>query len=1690
MAALSSQAKEVSLDEPQQQQPEVSLTDRPTVPLPENTVADRAAKFNTAWPDGPNKPSHDDLKASIKGGAERDLRVQLANETQMAHNQMKIGMVNDLVRHKTKAGETDFTDAEKSLIQTDTPAPNPDDVMEQEFGRRYVSNVFGKTDSPNHPFNVSQRMMPGVFSEDADFASDMKARNTSLLTLKQDNDATLSNEGMVRWSLQQAKGLVPFWQGSDVTGATNEDWTNVFTPGSGLETRLQEIWALPTHGQFMDAMRQLIEPLDPVERSQVLEQAMTMSASGTTISNLGAIADTALVAEGAVKVGMVASRIIGAGGRTVTKATVAETEKAIQAHREALTSVVREPVGPSDPIANLERAGDVKGAAEIGVIQQETKAFPLGGIQDKLELAREMPGWFNFMPRLEDMGQLSRAYRQRLYDAMAARTQQIGNMLGELKGTSLDRMGETALGKAFELAEADLRDNFTGANDAIMDVRRIRDGEVGVSRVEAVIGKTPSVRSVQGPGLEEIPVGGFLEKPAGSDKWLMNTPDNEFFQVGSGRVQQEIVIGKPEATLFADPDEARAYGEWYGLADDQYKIKPQGNGYYISITKAVDETKGQVKDLLVVDSANANPESTANALFGKWRTAADLLPALQRGNRMLSLMAPNRFKEQVQEIAEKLTDLSRRDRDELGRIAAIGRDMQNLDNPSLRGYFFKSVGELETAFLRNLQKPPSAAQIDAYFTYVDLSRMEYFMRNLAFRRDLERQGVEQVKFYYHNGEQVMETPHLWARKVDDLPWASSEDFHVWDADTKGPANVFTQRRDMDHLKDYVKQGRKVYQIANPANLPLSDVTGKKIPIHFVVTDKFEYKPLDAQLIRDNPGGHSIYPGQAFVKQPTVEPGLKGILHYLGDKSIYNFSTMRQAVKAAGLLDEARLAIKNGTENLLPDILARGLPGTVGQIKALFKDGGHLSLEHPIVATRTNERAIDGMYQGRTLRDLDTYNPKGERFRDELNSSYNLMRNVDNEFLQDKDAILPTIKKGDREGDPIFHYAPAKQLDPWQALQRGIGGAIRQRWLNDYKTGAVDQWIESFKSLFEAGKLAQVRANPLPYFFNAKLTKSAATYGEVQKAEASRAAIMNFLGVQTELGEKIDWMRWKMVDGLYDALSRVSPKYGEKFANSDFITNFLTPGKIDPARYMRNMAFHVTIGLFNPIRYLLHAAYSTHVLAIAGPTRGYQGMVASGLLQYMTMHGWTEDADLIAHVAKMARGMGGWSEDEFKEMYGALKDSGWGIVGNESAWKQDVFDPKLFKSNAGKFLDAGTWFFRKGEQFSRLSAFGAAYKEWKAANPVAQLTQRELGSILTRADDLSLNMTKASLSGWQRGWLGVMTQFKTYNMRFMEQVLPGVFGKSNRITQAEALRAVGVYSLLYGIPATAGGVLGFLPVYEMLQKAAFDNGINLHESWKQPFNDGILSSSVNFASELMGGDRAYNFPQRYGAYADQDMYDYVLGNKGLLDVLMGPSGEMIGQAAHAIWPGFYGLSKFLQGKPEEYPVRITDVLDAFRRVGAVSQWFKFGMATVYGAYYDQNYKLVSNNLDTFDGLTMLLTGLTPREISDNTLMQGAQRDVEAYQKKWGDDYQRNFRLAMQAYKSGNEQEGNAYLQRAQTAKVLGNFSPKDLLKLQRQAVRQNELTEIQQTRYNFWRYSPESQRQDRLNMIEDMNQNGR
>lgn len=1129
-------------------------------------------------------------------------------------------------------------------------------------------------------------------------------------------------------------------------------------------------------------------------------------------------------------------------------------------------------------------------------------------------------------------------------------------------------------------------------------------------------------------------------------------------ELNPNKANLDTVIGR-FGDLNARPFDSRAAAELY--LKEIYKLSPgeatvaqQGNSYFIQVQKFIDETTEGVRKANITPQ-NRTPVSMVNMLLNRVRTSEDLLADFQRNNRHVATHAPqilNKFlREQIESTSSSLT---KRQRGEVEDILRHNRDELNPSlGPNKRGNFYPTDAEFQQAFLDKFHHLPTEAQIAHYFNYVRVSDFDYTIRNLALYRDKGRLGLEQFSFSYKDAKGVVQNlPFFEGKDLEKFPWGGQNAgilIHDTDDTTRflykhGQDGTLdqTSRETVDKL--IKERGFKVIQVFNPTERPFSavDFPNGRIgeQIHFVVTNSSQRKALAFQQLEYRPGGHSIYLDDWYVKQPQLQIGQAGRLHYYGDNAVMNFATQAEAVKYAERMDRARLMLKNG-EAGLEDYLARNLPYSVDAFKKMF-DKGHLNLEHPIVHSKSGASTFD------TVSGLK---PEYRDMVDATKSEYNLAGSIDMSYTAERNLTLDTVI----EKNGFFGIAPSRQLDPYEALNTGLGQAVRNLWMNDYKIQAVQQWIEEFGDVMKP-RFKELSNNPMYFLYNPQWNEAVVDRARLAAAKTAQRAIVNFVGARSEIASQIQFLQNKLADTVYKTLGQTS---------STFFADHLLPAIKNPDHYVRQVAFHSKLGLFNPIQLFVQMQSMANVFAIAGPTHSLPGFTGGFLLRRIAH---TEERPIIERFADMAANLG-WKRDDFLEMHDIFRKTGLYEVAGEAALRDDVFDPKLFRSTLGAWLDKGAFFFNEGERAVRLAAFATAYREFRAANPALKIGNREIGEIMSRSDTLSASMTRASAASWQNGILSIPTQFMTYNARIAEQFF------SKRLTPLEKARMAGVYAAMYGVPTAGAAAAGVWPFYDDIKEEALKRGINLSDNYMKGLMEGIPSMVFSMAT---GKD--YNFAQRWGPGGSPVFRDLIRGDKSFFETLGGPSASIIADIWGATQPAAKSLWYLVKGQSEDFPVRKEDWLAIINNSSTAALTTRIYTAIAYGKYISKNNVQVGD-MDNMDAVMSIL-GVTPRHLTDTYLISKAGKEDQQVRKAWEDAAIKEFSLGLSALNRGDYEGYSAFMSRFNTYMNSGDFTIEDQNRIWEKVSRyQADLED--KVREEFWKRAPASKQQGRFDQFQ-------
>lgn len=1074
-----------------------------------------------------------------------------------------------------------------------------------------------------------------------------------------------------------------------------------------------------------------------------------------------------------------------------------------------------------------------------------------------------------------------------------------------------------------------------------------------------------------------------------------------------------VQLGAPNATPFPTQDLAKHYAEdLYQLSDGSYSIAQKGDSFVLEVTRPLDETTKGVRALA---TANIDPDegigSFMNFVRGFVGSADEQLPRFQNEQRKAVQSGFNQTLQMFKEVVAPIAQLPPREKKDLERVLKFNRDAFDAKTGD-RGFFYRSVSELEDGYHRVTGRLPSEKEVEAYYTYVQLSDIDWGIRNFSLYRDKARLGLKQfdIEFMKVEGEDVSfpRTPKFDGKEVKNLPW-NGEQATVLHFENGGKSASVFGTKDAGINPEYYdrlirEEGYRIIQVDNPVERPFADALKNREVIQYVLTKEAKEHELPLKQLDYNPGGHVEYQHDWYVKQPRISVGRGGAKFYEGDTAMFNFSSEAQSKKFSQAMDVARQALKDKDDIALKAAVKK-IPYTIDQFKSLFKGDEALDINQKFHTAK----------RGRSLIEDQKYiREENPGIRDYTDSSHNLSGDADRKFVGARNGPLMTVHESGSNSNPMFRVAPAKLIDPLQTMGRSLSNAANNRLFGDYKIGAVEDWIRRYGDTLKT-PTRELENFPINALHNPEWNEGASNYAKVAEAKNARRAIVNFIGEQSTLGRQVEFMKQKLYNAVFNT-------FGEDPTTK--VVNALSSKSgeaIDPAGYFRAMGFHSFLGLFNPVQYPLQAMGATHAIALS-PRHGLVSAISYIPTRWLGLHPSQE----LVQAAGERMAKFGWRPADFVESINTMRATGWDVVGKEHIWKDNISDPKIFGNPGGTMLDKSGFFFNEGERTNRIIAWHTAYREWKEVNPLKAVDADATRKILNRADLLGVNMTRASAASWQKGLLSIPTQFLSYNARLMDQFL----GK--RLTVAEKARGFGMYASLYGVPA-ATGLSGWYG-YEDMRTRALDNGWDTQSNvFVSALHNGILQTM----SGLVTGEQ-YNVADRYGPGGMKVIRDTLKGDRTFWQIVGGASGSVVGDMATNGWKTAKDMyDVFKENGPHEPLVQ--DVLEMTKSISSVNNASKVIMAMNTQKYYTKNGKAIQD-ITTQQALVSALTGLQPVHLADSSLRRVSNNDYEEMVNAGYKEFETNMRRGMQAGLNGDTKERDFYFKKASAAVIAVDLNP--------------------------------------------------
>ena len=1263
-----------------------------------------------------------------------------------------------------------------------------------------------------------------------------------------------------------------------------------------------------------------------------------------------------------------------------------ELKKAQDAFDSYLASSVKalevNPMGEirADIQNTLSTLGRVDEAATVGAVTRLQQAiFGLDPMKEFEEFGKQLISLGNPNAYWDNPSALSRE----LADRKANSALQSTKLLDTLKGPRVMRQTEEDLQLAIREGERKLKDEFNHLNDSIVDVKM-----------------NPHVYN----------------------------PATNTYHVS-------ISIGKTDGTLFDTAESARnTMNMVTKIPPNDYSIRQSGGGYIVDITRPIKTDDPLLKNS-TIPTGNVTPRGWLDFIFTNkavsLRSAEDTTSELQRSARHIATSAQQQIKAVVEDMTKNVK-ISREEMKELGLM--LDRQRVVRDDKGRLGAFYKTSSEVEDAYLQQFGKRASDDFLSAYDTYVKVHEFDGLLRKLNEVGNMQNWGarVFSGKIMTPNGD-LVDLNGLVAREVDKIDFHIPKDRSVYisDSENKTGKQVWTSdiQNNLNDLKkdidDKLEAGYKIYQFYDPYKKPLSDATGHKGELYYLITNSIDKKRninmTDGFEWRQGVHHEQLYP--YFIKQPIIGQDGKGQWTHFGDHTFRSGGATEAEAKAwAEKYETARKLLAANDDAALDAYLRLNLPESIDDFKKLFQGENALDISTPIAFTK---HGSDVFQSNPNL--AQQYQDIHGTIRAYGNDPSNPAGQISQKFMQER-ADQALQYPGQVNGVPLTN---APMIDPFVTIQRSVGQAIRSRYMDDYRHLAAESFVKEFGHLINAGKATQEAMARNPFYYSTLPPKSGIDIADLAAYQNAQRNVQNFLGLKSEVSNMMDGIQMRAENLLY---SKLGAERTNSIVGNEFVSTKMIPFIKDPTKFMRAAAFQLNMGFWNPVQIFVQSQALAHITALA-PRQAPGGFVAGTL--------WNkglrvaEDPAVIDGYAKLASKWG-WNEEHFKEAVELLKSSGTDVVGKEQAILNDLADPKLTTYLGKTIIDKGPVFFNTVEKYNRNVGFFTAYREWRAANPDKVMDQYELGKLMNRYDNLTLNMTRASNSSLQEGALGVTFQFQTFNQRLAEQML----GK--RLTWLEKGRVLGVYSALYGIPTalSTSTMFGYVPGlnlftdlqpnYDDIRKYAIDNGYTnfIDSAAGKVLMDGIVDASVNF---ITGKD--LNITKRYGPGAStwfKDVAGAVTGdqtaaNKNMLGLITGPSGQFVGDMANNIAPFLKSVVEAAKSD-EAYPLVLEDFISMVDEIKTLGNAAKWAYAVNVGKLLSKNGTYIGD-VNGWDGFVNQVFGLTPQKFEDmyhkRDILKGARKLEDAAIFKM----QREYGAAMQEYSKGNTETGDRHMQRA-------------------------------------------------------------
>lgn len=616
------------------------------------------------------------------------------------------------------------------------------------------------------------------------------------------------------------------------------------------------------------------------------------------------------------------------------------------------------------------------------------------------------------------------------------------------------------------------------------------------------------------------------------------------------------------------------------------------------------------------------------------------------------------------------------------------------------------------------------------------------------------------------------------------------------------------------------------------------------------------------------------------------------------------------------------------------------------------------------------------------------------------------------------------------------------LDPLDALAAEISNTAYVASHTEWMDVSIKRWFETAKDILPD------LANLPPEQAFARYMRTKGTY--VGSSQTER--FIRRVADQIAEGMTINDKESRVVLGLMRSFTEgIDTLTDGKFEKAGIMMR-----QADPVSWAKTFSFHAVFGL-NPVQLLVQGLNAVNA-AIISPAHGLKAARSYAFYRAALTSDNPEVWKTISKTNKWAS-LGFGSEDEFLKTVNMINRSG--LIANMST--SSLYGMNLGKYNLtsgfiSKLADKSSFFFREGEEASRIVSFDIARREWMVKNPGKVWDSDEaLREILVRQDILTGTMTNANAASWQKGLISIPLQFMQFPVKFALNIINGVvFNGKRNLTRKEAAKLIGGNVLLFGSAGLLGSNLGQSLFGEQVGQLPKEQQLALSQGLISSAIYAVTSSAEEEGAKLAIGERFSPF----NIYRDTVSALFSEQDPGIFETFSGAFGGVFLRSIDSI----KNISDLYRHDSDVSPEKLGETLKIMTMISSVGRNYFTGERAENLWNQKVSKGTAQYRIEDKELFFQKYLGISP--VDAPTFYELSESNFN-YQKRMKKDAERLNEIrtkSLEAYVKGDDTTGRMYSNIAE--QMLASMSPRDRNEVNKQEKTLSGFTRLEELKAEY------------------------